>query len=141
MMESRVFLDSSYAIALASRTDEHHAKALQLSAYIASHRVRVLLTRAVCFEIGNALARPRFRSVAVQFLDRLESSGTAEIVPMPEDSYHEVLRLYRERADKDWSLTDCLSFLIMHQHGLTEALTSDEHFEQAGFKALLRHIL
>lgn len=48
------------------------------------------------------------------------------------------MQLYTQRPDKDWSLTDCISFVVMKQHGLTEALTADRHFEQAGFKALLR---
>ena len=48
------------------------------------------------------------------------------------------LRLFRERADKDWGLTDCISFVVMQSEGTLEALTSDRHFEQAGFVALLR---
>ena len=47
-------------------------------------------------------------------------------------------QLYRERADKEWPLTDCISFVVMQEHGLAEALTADHHFEQAGFKALLK---
>jgi predicted nucleic acid-binding protein len=45
---------------------------------------------------------------------------------------------YRARADKAWSLTDCISFVVMSEHGLSEALTADVHFEQASFRALLR---
>jgi len=45
--------------------------------------------------------------------------------------------LYRRRPDKEWPLTDCISFVVMQDEGLTEALTGDHHFEQAGFKALL----
>ena len=137
-MADRVFLDSSYVIALASRGDQHHAKAVELSRHVASHGVGLLTTRAVCLEIANALARVRLRPLAVQFLDGLEASPTAEIVPASEDHYRQAFDLYRNRRDKEWSLTDCLSFIAMEQHGLTEALTSDEHFEQAGFKALLR---
>ena len=48
-------------------------------------------------------------------------------------------KLYRERADKEWPLTDCISFVVMQDHGLSEALTADHHFEQAGFKALLAY--
>lgn len=138
MTGNLVFLDSAYAIALASRADEHHAKALQLSRHVASHRVRLLTTRAVCFEIGNALAKLRFRAISVQFLDGLESSSTTDIVPLTEDLHRQAFDLYRQRPDKEWSLTDCLSFVVMSQRGLNEALTSDEHFEQVGFKALLR---
>jgi len=45
---------------------------------------------------------------------------------------------FRQRRDKGWSLTDCISFLAMQRHGLAEALTADHHFEQAGFNILLR---
>lgn len=92
----------------------------------------------MCFEIGNALAKLRFRAISVQFLDGLESSSTTDIVPLTEDLHRQAFDLYRQRLDKEWSLTDCLSFVVMRQRGLTEALTSDEHFEQMGFKALLR---
>jgi hypothetical protein len=47
------------------------------------------------------------------------------------------LDLFAGRSDKNWSLTDCISFVVMQDEGLTEALTGDSHFEQAGFKALL----
>src|SRR5206468_158149 len=131
MMGNRVFLDSSYAIALASRTDQYHPQAIELSRHISNHRVRLLTTRSVCFEVANALAKPRFRSIAVGFLNCLEASATAEIVPASEELYRHGFDLYRERPDKDWSLTDCVSFLVMRERGVTEALTSDEHFEQA----------
>lgn len=138
MTANQVFLDSAYAIALASRADQHHARAVELSRDVVSHRVRLLTTRAVCFEIANALATVRFRLVAANVLDGLEASSTTAIVPDSEDLYRQAFDLYRQRPDKEWSLTDCLSFVVMRRHGLTEALTSDEHFQQAGFKALLR---
>ena len=138
MMGPTAFLDTAYAIALASRTDQHHARAISLSQYIDSHRIPLVTTRAVCLEIGDALAKPRFRPVAVAFLDALERSSSVEIVPASEELCAGALELYRQRPDKEWGLTDCLAFVVMRQRGLTEALTSDEHFEQAGFKALLR---
>ena len=46
--------------------------------------------------------------------------------------------MHKERSDKSWSLTDCISFVVMGEHGITDALTGDRHFEQAGFRALLR---
>ena len=100
--------------------------------------MRLLTTRAVCFEIGNALARVRFRPVAVRFLNELESSPGAQVISGSEDLYRQAFELFRQREDKEWSLTDCLSFVVMQQHDITESLTSDEHFVQAGFKALLR---
>ncbi len=61
-----------------------------------------------------------------------------EIVPLSEALYARAAKLYRERADKEWGLTDCISILVMQDRGLTDALTTDGHFQQAGFRALLR---
>lgn len=138
MMANRAFLDTAYVIALASQADEHHARAVELSRLVVKHRVILLTTRAVCLEIANAFARARSRPVAVQLLEGLEASPSTIIIPASEELYRDGFGLYRNRQDKDWSLTDCVSFVVMQQHGLTESLTSDEHFEQAGFKALLR---
>ncbi len=59
------------------------------------------------------------------------------IVLLSEDLYARAFRLYRERADKEWGLTDCVSFVVMQERKISEALTTDEHFQQAGFHALL----
>src|SRR5262249_31176800 len=125
------------AIALASRADQYHTRAVELSRIVTQRRIELVTTRAICFEIGNALAKLRFRPIAVQFLESLGSSASVEITPAAEEMYAEAFDLYRNRPDKEWSLTDCLSFVVMRQREITEALTSDEHFEQAGFKALL----
>jgi predicted nucleic acid-binding protein len=131
------FLDASYAIALGSARDQHHAVAVRLARQIEIERVRLVTTRAVILEIGNALARSRYRAAAVALLDALESDPGVEIVPLSEDLYGAAAQLYRKHADKEWGLTDCLSFVVMARRGLTEALTADDHFRQAGFRTLL----
>jgi predicted nucleic acid-binding protein len=65
-------------------------------------------------------------------LSALEADPNVEIVPLSEPLYARALQLYRERPDKDWGLTDCVSFIVMQDRGITEALTPDEHFQQAG---------
>jgi hypothetical protein len=74
----------------------------------------------------------------VQLLDSLETDPKVDIVPVSEPLYARALQLYCERPDKEWGLTDCVSFLVMRDRSLSEALTTDEHFQQAGFRALLR---
>ena len=69
----------------------------------------------------------------MQLLDSLEADPTVEIMPLSEGLYARAAKLYRERPDKVWGLTDCISILVTQDHGLT-----DEHFQQAGFRALLR---
>jgi uncharacterized protein len=71
-------------------------------------------------------------------LSSLEQDDTVEIVPMTDELYQKAFELFCNRPDKDWGLIDCISFIVMQEKGLSEALTADEHFEQAGFIALLR---
>jgi len=137
-MQAEVFLDTAYAIALSSPTDQFHARALELAEQLEALGTRLVTTRAVWLEIGNALSKQRYRQAAVQLLDALEADPTVDIVPLLEPLYARGMQLYRTRPDKEWGLTDCVSFLVMQDRGLTEALTTDEHFQQAGLRALLR---
>ncbi len=97
-----------------------------------------MTTRAVLLEIGNALSKRRHRASAVQLLASLEADPSVEVVSLSPELYANAFTLFRERPDKEWGLIDCASFLVMEARGITEALTGDEHFEQAGFRALLR---
>jgi len=76
----------------------------------------------VLLEIGNSLAKLRHRSSAARILTSLEADPLVEIVPLTDELYHEALQLYRERSDKEWGLVDCVSFIIMQDRGITEAL-------------------
>lgn len=75
---------------------------------------------------------------AVERLSSLEVDSSVEVVLLSPELYAEAFKLYRERPEKDWGLIDCASFVVKKAHGITEALTADEHFEQAGFQVLLR---
>ena len=133
-----VFLDTGYVIALAVAQDQHHSRARELAGQIRSEGLHVVTTRAMAVEIGNYLSRPDRRGSAIEHLDAIERSSAAEVIPLTEDLYRRGFALYRERPDKEWSLTDCISFVVMRERGITDALTADRHFEQAGFNALLR---
>ncbi|HEX5269890.1 MAG TPA: PIN domain-containing protein [Gemmataceae bacterium] len=133
-----VFLDTSYALALSASTDQFHARALQLATELEAARARLVTTRAVLLEIGNALSRQRYRAAAVSLLQALEADLSVEVLPLSEDLYARALRLYCSRPDKEWGLIDCASFVVMSEKGMTKALTADEHFQQCGFRALLR---
>lgn len=134
---SKIFLDTSYAVALSARTDENHERALDLAQELERSDIQFVTTRAVLLEIGNALARARYRKAAVQLLSALENDPKVEIVSATDELYHSALRMYEERVDKEWGLIDCMSFVTMSDLGLTDALTADKHFQQAGFRALL----
>jgi hypothetical protein len=135
---AEVFLDTSYAIALSSPSDQLHARALQLANQLQAARSRLVTTRAVMLEIGNALSKARYRAAAVGLLQALEEDPTVEIVTLSDDLFAQSFDLYRTRADKEWGLIDCVSFVVMEARGIRDALTADEHFEQMGFRALLR---
>ena len=134
------FLDTAYAIALISETDDFHDQALILASYIEENQIHLVTTRAILLEIGNALSKFRYRAAAVQLLNALENDVSVEITPLSEPLYKEALRLYRERSDKEWGLIDCISYLVMKRKGIYQALTTDEHFRQMGFQVLLRDL-
>jgi predicted nucleic acid-binding protein len=138
ILSGSVFLDTAYAIALASTTDELHHQALALADELEASGTRLITTWAVLLELGNALSKVQYRHAAVQLLFSLQSDANVEIVPLAGPLLEEAMKLYSERPDKEWGLTDCVSFVIMEGRGIRDALTADEHFQQAGFRALLR---
>jgi len=133
-----VFLDAAYAIALAAPSDQLHTRAVALAERLEADRTLMVTTQAVLLEIGNALSKRRYRSAAVELLSALAADPSVDVVPLSPGLYSDAFDLYRGRSDKEWGLIDCASFVVMTARGITEALTADEHFEQAGFRALLR---
>ncbi|MEA5478038.1 type II toxin-antitoxin system VapC family toxin [Pseudanabaena galeata UHCC 0370] len=133
-----VFLDTSFAIALSAITDQNHAKAVELAEQIEAENLCLVTTQAILLEIGNALSKQRYRSAAIQLLESLEADPNIEIVPLTNELYNAAFQLFRSRQDKEWGLVDCISFLVMQNRAITEALTADDHFNQAGFRALLK---
>ena len=133
-----MFLDAAYAIALSAPNDQYHSRAVELAERLEVEATRLVTTRAVVLEIGNALSKLRYRQAAVKLLISLEKDANVEIIPITEELYERAFQLYRNRPDKEWGLTDCLSFIVMQDRRLTDALTADEHFQQAGFRAVLR---
>jgi predicted nucleic acid-binding protein len=134
---TEAFLDASYAIALAAPADQNHTRPIELAQRILAERIRLITTRAVVLEIGNALSKLRYRAAAVKLLYAVEHDSSVEVVPLSEVLFHKGFELYRQRPDKEWGLTDCVSFVLMQERGVMEALTADIHFRQAGFRALL----
>jgi uncharacterized protein len=132
-----LFLDTAYTIALSSVTDAYHPRARELAVEIQTQQARLVTTQAVVLEIGNSLSKLRYRAGALSLLDAIEHDPNVEVVLLSEALYARGRRLFRERPDKEWSLTDCISFVVMEERGITKALTTDHHFVQAGFQALL----
>jgi len=132
---SVVFADTSYFIALVGEDDDAHELAIGRTA---TFKGRIVTTGWVLMEVANHLAEPQNRQVFLDLLDDLRADSRVSIVPATESAFGEGVHLYRQRMDQAWSLVDCISFLVMRAEGITEALTGDHHFEQAGFVALLK---
>ncbi|MGH2584977.1 MAG: type II toxin-antitoxin system VapC family toxin [Dehalococcoidia bacterium] len=129
------FVDAGYWIAWANSRDIRHARARALASGL---RRPLVTTEAVLLEVGNTFARPPWRSVACSLLSRVRANPNITIVAVDADLSARALALYVARPDKEWGLTDCVSFVVMQDRGITEALAADRHFVQAGFRALLR---
>ena len=137
-MTPEVFLDTAYAIALAAVSDQLHDQAIFLAREMESAGTRLVTTQAVLLEIGNAFSKKRYRPAAVHLLSALHVDPKVKVIPLTPDLYQRAFTLFENRTDKEWGMIDCVSVVVMTELNISEALTSDEHFEQAGFKALLR---
>lgn len=131
-----VFADTHYFIAFFNERDAAHGKAVEFTNRFSG---RMVLTGWVLTELGDAWSEPvHLRDRLQVLLDELESNPNASIVPFSDELFRAGIELYNDRPDKEWSLTDCISFVVMAREGLIEALTGDHHFEQAGYIALLK---
>ena len=131
---THVFADTSFYVALTNPADQLHQQAESLAGRV---KANVLTTEYVVVELGNFLRRPRLRTLFLEIERDIRLDEECNVLPVSRALLDRGLQLYEQRPDKDWSLTDCISFVVMQEHGITEALTADKHFEQAGFVALL----
>ena len=131
------FADTSFWIALSSKRDQYHSQAIAWHTAVMRSGSRIVTTEAVLWEWLNALADTTTRAIAVEGYRRTHADSRVEVVPFDPELIDAATDLYRSRGDKDWSLTDCLSFVVMDRRRLAEALTTDHHFQQAGLKALV----
>jgi predicted nucleic acid-binding protein len=88
-------------------------------------------------EIGDGFAKIKHRLAGMRLIQRILLEDGYVIAPITNELMENAIRLYQLRADKEFGLTDCLSFILMRQEGLDAALTADRHFQQEGFRALL----
>lgn len=137
MPQRIVLLDTSFIVALENRRDPHHERAKTLDRQLFREGGVVLLHWGLLLEIADGYARVSRRNKGCELVARLCQEDRYRIAPLSASLMKQGLELYHARPDKDWGLTDCLSFVLMRQEGITESLTADIHFQQAGFKALL----
>jgi predicted nucleic acid-binding protein len=130
-----VFADTSYLVAFCGPSDSLHARALELSA---TQFGEIVTTEYVLVETGGLLMHPDDRPTYLNLVRDLQSDPSFKIVPASKQLFRAGLELFAKRPDKSWSMVDCISFVVMKQRRLKDALTADRHFVQAGFRALLR---
>jgi predicted nucleic acid-binding protein len=130
-----IFVDTGYLVALIDRNDQHNARAVAWSAHV---REELIATTAVVLETFNNLSATYLRPLPHLLFDSITKPGALTVAQIEPDLLPRGLLLHRQRPDKLWSLTDCISFVVMTDRGITRALAYDHHFEQAGFEALLR---
>lgn len=135
MSRDRLLLDTVFIEALLNRRDQYHQEALALLPRVRI-AAEVWVTEAVLTEVGNALSAVN-RTVAVQFIQQCYRTANMRIVSVDTPLLNRALQLYQARSDKTWGLTDCISFVVMQEQGLIDAVTADQHFIQAGYRALM----
>lgn len=130
-----VFADSFLYIALLNPNDAWHERVKQS---LLGFNGRLLSTAWVLTEVADAFAAPQHRPAVIALLEDVQFDANLEIVPPTQELFEKGCRRFSARLDKHWSLTDCISFVVMEERGVVEALTGDRHFEQAGFRVLLK---
>jgi uncharacterized protein len=129
-----VFCDTFFFLAAINKSDKCHHEAL---AWSNGYNGPLLTTIWVITEVADALAGKQNRHVFEIFYQAIKEDKRMRIVAADQSHWERGLALYFQRPDKEWSLTDCLSFVVMGDEGLKDALTGDRHFEQAGLSILL----
>lgn len=130
-----MLVDTNFRVALARPRDELHDRA---AAWSKAVRTQMLVTELVIWEFLNQLSAPAERGKAAAMVAEMQTHKGYRLVYASRGLFSQGLDLYSHRRDKHWSLTDCVSFVLMTKHSIRAALTFDHHFEEAGFEALLR---
>jgi predicted nucleic acid-binding protein len=127
------FADTFFYIAMLDKHDQHHER---INDFIGKFDGFYVTTRWVLAEVANALSDTPRRAAASLLIQRLNDDPSTLIVKSSDLLFEQGMSLYTGRQDKGWSLTDCISFVVMWEHRMNEVLTGDRHFQQAGFAPL-----
>ena|SRR2546423_121325 len=131
---SKVFADTFLYVALLNRHDMCHTKA---AVFVGSLQSEIVTTEWVLAEVADAFAASAVRPRIKTFIEELRANRLVKVIEADSSLFRRGLDLYHARPDKEWSLTDCTSFVVMQELHLNDAATGDRHFEQAGYRALL----
>ncbi len=133
----KIFVDTAAWIALFNRRNALHHQSRQLMDRFRQQDIVLVSTEFLLLEVADAFSDSAIRGLTVEYINRLRRWKNLQIIPVSQSLLTEGWELYSQRSDKDWGLTDCISFVVMTQENIAEAFTSDHHFQQAGFVKLL----
>ncbi len=134
-----IFADTGYWIALLNPGDNLHQKAIHLAQSL--QPIHIVTSEMVLTEVLNDFSKrgEYLRNVATELIQNLRLHPNTTIVPQSSQQFEQAFTLYTQRKDKHWSHTDCVSFNIMEDNDIVEALAYDKHFTQAGFIPVMRN--
>ena len=138
MTVTKVFVDTAAWIALINIDDDFHKHPKEVRRQLQENNSSLVTSDFVFLEVADALTTPKLRFQTINFINRLKKLSGLQVISVSKSLFEAGWQLYSQRLDKDWGLTDCMSFVIMQQQGITVACPSDKHFEQAGFIRLLK---
>jgi predicted nucleic acid-binding protein len=130
LVRIKIFVDTLFIVALINKRDQYHQIALNLAEQY--ENCPLITTDAIFLESGNKLSA-NYRNEVVELIEQFLASDEIDVIRLTPELFDESLRLYKKHQDKSWGLVDCFSFVVMNQHKVSQALTFDRHFIQAGF--------
>jgi predicted nucleic acid-binding protein len=135
-----IFVDTAGWGHLVDPTQAYHSLATSLYRGRRQQGYKFVTTNYIIAELVALLTSPLriSRPSIIAFIERLKGASHVVIVHIDATLDQQAWQLLTERPDKEWSLVDCASFVVMQQHGIMEALTTDHNFEQAGYVQLLK---
>lgn len=137
-MKDTVFVDAFAWIASINKNDNYHEISLSILENLIKEKTKLITTNYVLIETINALSNTGFRKSVIEFINKIENSQSVSIVKITDEIYNNAWNIYKKRLDKDWRITDCTSFEVMHRFKINKAFTNDNHFEQAGYYLMVK---
>lgn len=136
---NKFFVDTSGWVAVLVSSDYHHKNAVKIYLELLSTGYDIVTHEGILLEVGNALAGVKTWATVIDLLENISGSARIDLIPFTPSFLEAGWKLFSERMDKEWGIVDCLSFVVMKDLGINEALTADRHFLQAGFVKLLNY--
>jgi len=133
-----IFVDTSALIALGNKRDKFHIQAFKINNELRQTNMHYVTTSAIVLEFGNAFSSTNLKSTAIQIIESINMSKKWKCIDVDRSIFEHGFKRYKNYLDKAWGLVDCISMIVAIKLGIIEIFTADKHFEQAGFKILLK---